>query len=271
MRASSLAVATPLLAAFAISVLASPLPAAEPATAKCEDESCQTTDLNESRGDDYDQIRGKLARTMTVRYDGVPFHVALVQFAKETRLDIVLDRLEPKHHNITINLVLDRAPAKAVLAQLLNQNDEELSYAIRDGFVLIATRERLDKIQEARVYRSTELPSVTAGLPLASIEHADAARTDRFRELLSTIEPHSWDASGGQGRVAFVGGNLVVWQTPRVHQQLADLFAELCTAEADRYRELEQRSPTVLAPMVAPTKPTLPLPVTPSTLKPAND
>ncbi len=271
MRASSLAVATPLLAAFAISVLACPLPAAEPATAKCEDESCRTTDLNESRGDDYDQIRVKLARTMTARYDGVPFHVALVQFAKQTRLDIVLDRLEPKHHNIAINLVLDRAPAKAVLTQLLNQNDEELSYAIRDGFVLIATRERLDKIQEARVYRASKLPSVTAGMPVASIEHADAARTDRFRELLSTIEPQSWEPSGGPGRFAYAGGNLVVWQTPRVHQQLADLFDQLSTAEAERRSELEQRTPTALVPVVAPGKPSLPLPAAPSTLEPASN
>src|SRR5690606_25216380 len=91
-------------------------------------------------------------------------------------------------------------------------------------------------IYETRVYRHDQLPRVsTAGMPAGYGGGAgypgeppvNEMRAHKFREILSMIEPDSWQQDIGLGRLAMINGHLIVWQTPRVHEQIANLLEEL--------------------------------------------
>jgi|GEM_PF-4487948 len=221
---------------------------------------------DEKPADDFDSIRGKLAQTVHVSYRGIPLHEVLQDIAFRSSLSIVTDRVEGKSGTASVNLVVN-APVKVVMRQVLNQSDEQLGYAIRDGFLLIATRERLDAIHEARVYRYGLQPSLGA-LPPAYPEgpYSPSPRAEELRQLLSVVEPQSWELGGGKGRVSYINGNLVVWQTPRVHEQIADLFEQLRRADEKDTREFEQAAGPTISPPVLPPTATLPLPAAPSSL-----
>ena len=235
----------------------------EPAHTKGEPR-CTTLAVCEAE-DGFTAIRKKLNKPISVAFTGKPLNDVLGELSDELGVDVVFDRIERGSFTGPVHLTLTRCPGKVVLRQALHQLDENLDYAVRDGFVLIAKRERLDVIYEARVYRHGVLPSVSQVLPPAA--HATNGPAHEFRSLVSVIEPHSWEQGGGSARMAYINGNLIVWQTPRVHEQIGDLFERIRTADDQDMRDFQRasQSPAISALPEAP--PALPLPTAPSTLE----
>ncbi|MCI0334364.1 MAG: hypothetical protein L0228_14195 [Planctomycetes bacterium] len=65
--------------------------------------------------------------------------------------------------------------------------------------------------------------------PVASIGMADILRV-----LTGTIDPASWEVNGGEGQVEPLGTSLVIWQTPKVHDRISGLLANLRDGSAER-------------------------------------
>lgn len=106
--------------------------------------------------------------------------------------------------------------------------EHDLSYLVRDGILLITTREEADSQVETRVYPVGDL--VDPPGPKGD----KAAPYKEFIEILSvTIDPASWDKGGGPGSVASFpkGEALVVQQTWRTHHKIETLLADLRKAK----------------------------------------
>ena len=201
--------------------------------------------------DDFNTVRQRLAKPISVTWKGTPFKEAFMEVVVHAKVDMVVDRIPHEVFDAQVHLLLNKCPADVVLRQMLFQIDPELDFAIRDGFVLIARRDRLDAIYEARVYPGSVLPSfLTSGVPVDS--YTNDQPTEKLRQLLSVVEPLSWEQNGGMGRMALTNSSLVVWQSPRVHEQIADLFEELQKADRESYPAARQAAVPTIAPIPAP-------------------
>ncbi len=65
--------------------------------------------------------------------------------------------------------------------------------------------------------------------PVASIGMGDILRV-----LTGTIDSDSWEVNGGEGQVEPLGTSLVIWQTPKVHDRIGGLLANLRAGSAER-------------------------------------
>jgi hypothetical protein len=224
-----------------------------------------------NKHDGYQYVRQQLDTFVDLDYDGKPFVVLVSELAKLLRVDIVVDGIDGKCSGIPIHLHLDHCRAKVALKQALQQVDGDLAFVVRDGYLLLSTREKIDALHEVRVYPESRLPRIsTHGLPAGGYpgpSSAEQVRHDEFRQLFTVVEPLSWETNGGQGRLAHVNGNVIVWQSPRVHDQIADLLDQLQAADTADL-PVAKKLPTVTAPPSLPTSPALPVPAAPSSLLP---
>ena len=125
-----------------------------------------------------------------------------------------------------------------------------LAYIIDRGVIHIATRKYLARKIYVKVYDIADLlvriPSF-ANAPNFSLSQATQSgsggsggdifkdaeeedekeamskreRTERLEDVVrETIEPNSWDAAGGRGRIRFFGDNMIVSANYFIHQQL---------------------------------------------------
>lgn len=127
---------------------------------------------------------------------------------------------------------------KLLLRHLLNEL--ELTYMVRDEVILISTSEDAQSQLETVAYPVHELVASPSGPdfePLIDL-------------MTSTVAPDSWDEVGGPGSTrGIAGGWLLLSQTQEVHEEVADLLANLRLAlragEARPY-PIATRSPAEL-------------------------
>jgi hypothetical protein len=93
--------------------------------------------------------------------------------------------------------------------------DLDLTYVIQDEVLKITSKEKADEILTTRIYRVDDL----------------LKRRVTIRELIdvvvATVQPDSWDESGGPGSIMPLAGVLVVSQKLDCHEETADLLAAL--------------------------------------------
>lgn len=114
---------------------------------------------------------------------------------------------------------VQKLPLGTALRFLLS--DLELTFTVRDGMIVVTTRDSAETRLMARLYflEGTGLPRGDFGAPMSIIQ--------------TTIEPDSWEALGGVGTMVPVGTGehtrptLVISTTFDVHQQIADLMKSL--------------------------------------------
>ena len=99
----------------------------------------------------------------------------------------------------------------------------QLSFCVRDGYLLITSGNSDEDSLEMRIYRVRDLISLDSGLT-SRVEFAGA---DDFRELLNVItataEPTTWDDVGGPAAITARPDSQTLWvlQTPEAHELIA--------------------------------------------------
>lgn len=132
---------------------------------------------------------------------------------------------------------IENIPLRRLLRLVLGEQD--LTFVIDDGFLLITSQDDARKHMKIRVYDVADLVEVVEMNEAAGGERQRLTTID-FSELMDLIEsvvsPESWSANGGDAEMMefYNGRCLVVLQTDEVHEQLEQqLFPQL--------RELVQR------------------------------
>jgi hypothetical protein len=142
--------------------------------------------------------------------------------------------------DVEVSININNVTLRSAL-ELMLSNVEDLTYIIDDEVLLITTEDEAATRLQVRVYRVDDLVCVTAG------DGPRALDEDRFQSLqdiiVSTVEHDSWEENGtGEGEIlGFPPGMFVVSQTQRVHDQIAEVLAEVRVVKA----EIDATSPPV--------------------------
>jgi hypothetical protein len=168
-----------------------------------------------------------------------------------------------------ITLALNGVTAERALRLILDEavsDDPALGYQIDDGVLIIDTQRRLDSRLVTEVFNVQELlltpldhagnappwrfsPPAMAAAPAAPgmppmefprqtptatpRDNAGAPAGERLVALIAaSVEPDSWEASGGRGSARVYNGVLVVRQPLRIQRQVAQLLEALRVNEA---------------------------------------
>lgn len=125
---------------------------------------------------------------------------------------------------------MENIPLRRLLQRVLDEQD--LTYVVDDGFLLITSEDDARKRMKIRVYDVADLVEVVAWNEAVGVAQQRLTTHD-FSELIDLIEtvvsPESWAANGGDAEMMefYNGLCLVVLQTDEVHDQLEQLFPQL--------------------------------------------
>lgn len=156
---------------------------------------------------------------------------------------------------------LENVPLRRLLRLILDEQD--LTFVIDDGFLLITSEEDAKKHMKIRVYNVADLisPSCFKWMPvfgpcfggLQWIYHLELKGHADFSEIMDMIEmlvsADTWSSNGRDGEMMEYhnGLCLVVLQTDEVHEQLEQLFEQL-------RKQVEQQKSKIVQPCAKPKK-----------------
>ena len=124
--------------------------------------------------------------------------------------------------DLPVTLDLSNLPAGKALDRLLEQvggDTLRLGWTIDQGVVTISTCEDLSKNTITRVY------DIRRGIRGAATRDADIATVIR---RVRGVDPLSWrDAGGSIGSIRELSGQLIVTQTPQVHQRIIEELKDI--------------------------------------------
>jgi hypothetical protein len=128
-----------------------------------------------------------------------------------------------------ISLALKDLPLRTVLAEVLRKagrSEVELAYAIEDGLLRIATRERLVQIGALPQEESGGLGTSGRDEPDGDF---DVAADELVAMIQRAIEPWSWEANGADngGHLEVYRGLLVARTAGPMHEKLARLLNDM--------------------------------------------
>jgi len=127
--------------------------------------------------------------------------------------------------------------ALEILLASVSAGDAQIGYVVKDGVIIVATRDSLPKNFETRVYdiSSMVLPSFyrgyggshRCGMPGAALIYSKAE--DIRKVIMETIEPAGWVEYGGLGRITVVNGgrSLAISQAAKAHEQIEEHLSEM--------------------------------------------
>jgi hypothetical protein len=103
-----------------------------------------------------------------------------------------------------------------LLLKAVSDGSAELSYAVNNGVITIATVESLPRNLKTIVY---EIPSF--------VHVAGSAGLSRI--IRETIEPESWLDAGGKGTIKHLANKLAIRQTPEIHRKIQQFLKTVKT------------------------------------------
>jgi len=206
-----------------------------------------------------------------------PFDQVIDYLGQLNQMNIAVDWQDLEANGVErdtlVSLKLKEVRLRTVLQELLTQvgGDVLLGFAISDGLLRIATREKLSRDKFILVYdirdlivnipRFTGAPAIdpsqisaSAGVQGASGpqtffsagsmngekddspagKQTDPEVVDRIMEIVrNTVEPDSWSETGaGDGAMRELNGQLIVYNTSDAHRQVRDLLKQLRDSRA---------------------------------------
>jgi general secretion pathway protein D len=209
-----------------------------------------------------------------VRFDQTPFEQALAFLTDQTGSNVTVDwedldtALVERSREKPISMRLSRLPFKTVLNELLSQAGGQvpLGYAIGDGVLRIATKEKLGRDKLVFSYDVRDLlgdipqaPQPKWDKPLVGADGGGGGRSSLFSDISATgpetdsrnlggekmtqlksiiratVEPDSWmDTGAGPtgGTMQDLNGQLIVYNTSAAHSQIVNLLGELRKTQA---------------------------------------
>ena len=191
------------------------------------------------------------------RYQAAALEQVLCEFAEDMKVNVLVDWRDlidtGVERDAPVTLALRNLPRSRVLQAILDAAGEiRLGYEVREGLLLIATQERLDRDLVVRMYPVRDLltaigeawrreagptPAQPATQPShcfpAAPEPCTTRAEEKLREvLLLAVEPDSWRENGGQGAACTCNATLVVRQNRRVQRAVGRFLADLRAAGA---------------------------------------
>jgi len=172
-------------------------------------------------------IAAALNETTDIDFTDQPFDGVIAYLKAKHKIEIELDDKALADAGIGKNVVVTRYIKGITLRSALDQllRDLDLTFNTRGGALFITTTSEAKKILLSIRYPITP-PLYRPESPGSENELIDAIR--------STIEPASWDESGGPGTIRFLPPKrcLVIEQTQQVHREIARLLGMLAEPES---------------------------------------
>lgn len=166
------------------------------------------------------RIRAALDRPICVEFVETPLEDVVAGLDKY-QIPVLLDRRALDDMGIGADVPITRSVKGVRVATLLDLvlTDLDLTWVIHDEVLLITTQEQAACMQETRVL---EVADLVGG-------DKDIARLAAL--IQTVIDPATWDAVGGPASIGFVETAdiraLVIAQTPRIHDKITALLADL--------------------------------------------
>lgn len=184
------------------------------------------TDATEQRLNAYGHHPGYRMDRVSLDFDEAPLRGVIRELATKADVNIVLDRAGLEEEGVTLNAPVTihvhgvslRSALQLILAPL------QLAYTATDNVLTVTSRSRSHGRPVVRTYPIADI------LPAFENESdLDASFDALIGFVVSTVAPESWAERGGQGMVRQYRTtlSLVVRQTESVHQELADLLAQV--------------------------------------------
>ncbi|MBU0617802.1 MAG: hypothetical protein KKI02_08805 [Planctomycetes bacterium] len=209
-----------------------------------------------------------------VNFEEQPFDQVVGFLTDLNQMNIAVDWEDLASNGIDrdkpVSVRLNDVKLRTVLSEVLTQvgGDVPLKYAVGEGLVRVATKEKLDRDKHILVYDirdlMTKIPRFLNGgqgdLLQSKVNGLDetgnrsnlfdsrgrdleaVARkgepneemVDQIMDLVrTTIEPDSWrETGGGEGALRELNGQLIVYNTSEAHQQVRALLSQLREARA---------------------------------------
>ncbi|MCU0715532.1 MAG: sigma-70 family RNA polymerase sigma factor, partial [Pirellula sp.] len=156
------------------------------------------------------EIRSKLAKTkLKVDFNGVPLSAVVNEIAEAIGIDVFLEQRSLTDFGISMEEPITlqfKNPMTARDALSLITHRLELSYTIRNGFIVIAYQDT-----QRDPLRTYDLSYV---LPDNSTVH------ELMGVIRSSVHPEVWDTGGGMATLGVFGSMLVVRANEEAHQDL---------------------------------------------------
>jgi len=238
--------------------------------------SARRAGIEGSGGTDEDFELNRVLDTIQpeVDFDELPFDQAVDFLTDLNQMNIAVDWDDLASSGIDrdrpISIRLNDVKLRTVLSEVLTQvgGDVPLKYAVGEGLVRVATKEKLDRDKHILVYDIRDLivniPRFARGPQLdltgakqneldqagdrgglfdrwggdleatAREGEPDEEIVDEIMDLVrTTVEPDSWrETGGGDGALRELNGQLIVYNTSEAHQQTRALLAQLREARA---------------------------------------
>jgi len=225
------------------------------------------------------ELNRKLDETLPeVRFDETPFEQVIDFLAEYTKTNISVDWTNLNDSLLTgsarekpVSIKLANPKLRTVLKEILAQvgGETQLSFAVGDGLLRIATKDKLNKDKFILIYDVRDLlatvPSVgrpdftqnSQGLGQSSgsgggqsvfgnsnqnqqnnqqDQQGNDVEITKLKEIIrGAVEPDSWVEAGagaGGGSIQDLNGQLLIYNTSDAHRQVVDLLKQLRETQA---------------------------------------
>jgi hypothetical protein len=163
--------------------------------------------------DSSNLVRMALAETKSCELVEEPLEQALQKLIADTSISLELDRQGISDNGATLDDVVTltaNAPLRDILSRLLKPRD--LSYCVRDGYLLITSSDVAYDSPSNRTYDLSHIMSDNANV------------SQLLNTIQLTISPDLWVEQGGVNVVTVLGSMLVVRADEETHQELEKLL-----------------------------------------------
>lgn len=172
-------------------------------------------------------IRATLEEAVSIACDGQPLDELLADIAGDAGIPLVFDRPSIEEAGAVpeamVTCKLDDIRLRSALNVILGE--QGVDWFIRDEVLLITSREAADSYEVVRVYPVADL------VTFVGVEGEMGYDYESLIELItSIIAPQNWPEDGSSIQICEPSMALVLAQTPRVHEEIARLLADLRAA-----------------------------------------
>lgn len=208
-----------------------------------------------------------------VRFQETPFEQVMEFLAEMTKVNLAVDWVDLDAFDIgrdaPVTVQLSNVSFRTILREILSQvgGDTELAFAIGEGLLRIATKEKLDRDKLVLIY---DIRDLLVNIPRAARTNTfdvtqgmgqggqggggggggmfgqgggqgggqqgtddQGQGTEQLVEQIldiirQTVEPDSWrETGGGDASIRELNGQLIVYNTSDAHRQVSDLLSQL--------------------------------------------
>jgi hypothetical protein len=187
----------------------------------------KTADGKEPASSAADQTAVERALLQPAELDFVetPLKDVAASISKKTGVNVMLDNKAITDaggaEDTPITFQMKGISLKSALRHMLTEH--ELNFIVDPDNVLLITSDT--KTKEHVVTRVYDAHDLTA--PVRKFTESQINLDSLVDLITSNVAPTTWSIAGGTGSIVPFGAQVVVTQTPEIHEQIADLFAGL--------------------------------------------